>query len=255
MRPRDFLKPDQVDEFLRLTVQDGLCGTLTCLKNGCWRVWDIAARSVSESAFRVQVVSENATELCIQKDQPVGLCIQHKHSKYIFETTVIEAPGAECPWDISLETPDNIEKLPRRAYERQPIPAGMTVRALFWHRGHKNDSEQPPKEDYWQGTLYNLSAGGAMIRVEQEQRDFFSLGQLVGVQFTPMSYQKPLLLEGHVRHLQAANSENALLVGVEFLGLEASPEGRETLHRLLDVVDAYEQLNVPPQSRSQNSKH
>ncbi|NLW83849.1 MAG: PilZ domain-containing protein [Phycisphaerae bacterium] len=255
MNPRDFLKPDQVDEFLRLTVRDGLCGTLSYLKNGSWRVWDIVARSVSESTFRVQVVSANLTELVIQKDLPVGLCIQHEHSKFIFETTVIEAPGDECPWDIGLEMPDKIEKLPRRAYEREPIPAGMTVRAFFWHRGHKNNSEQPPKEDYWQGTLYNLSAGGAMIRVEQEQRDFFSLGQLVGVQFTPMSYQKPLLLEGHVRHLQALNSENALLVGVEFLGLEASPEGREILHRLLEVVDAYEQLNLPPQNRSQNSKH
>jgi len=128
----------------------------------------------------------------------------------------------------------------RRAYERQPIPSELNVRAMFWHRGYINNSAEGPDEDYWQGKLENLSAGGAMIRVGLDQRKFFTVGQLVGVQFTPMSYQKPLLLEGQVRHLETPGSQDGLLVGVEFLGLEASSEGRDILHRLLNVIEAYE---------------
>lgn len=237
------LKSDEVDAFLRLASQEGLRGTLSCLQCGKWLVLDIVAAAYLDLGIQVQIQADRQAEPAIQKDQPVGVCFQHEQHKYIFETTVVESFGADAVRHITLERPDVIEKMPRRAYQRQPVPAGMNVRAMFWHRGHRNESECPPVEDYWQGKLENLSAGGAMIRVEPTHRDFFSMGQIVGLQFTPMSYQKPLLLEGHVRHLQTPPEQDALLVGVEFLGLEASPEGRDTLHRLLEVIEHYEKAN------------
>ncbi len=68
------------------------------------------------------------------------------------------------------------------------------------------------------------------------------MGQLLGIQFTPISYQMPLLLESHVRYLKETSS-GLLKIGVEFLGLEASSEGRETLNRILDVISEYEEMN------------
>lgn len=252
MSQPEFLKSDQADIFLRKIVNDGLCGTLSCLRGGKWYVYEILGVSCGDPGLCVRIVTNNVSDLDIKKDQPVGICFQYEHSRYIFESPVSVPPGFVQPCELILEMPDKIEIMPRRVYERQAIPNGMKVRALFWHRGFQNASEQSPDEDYWQGKLENLSAGGAMIRVEPDHRDFFSMGQLVGVQFTPMSYQKPLLLEGHVRHLQSPPGEDALLVGVEFLGLEASPEGRETLHRLLEVIDIYEKMNLnnpsPPDS-------
>ena len=237
------LKSDEVDVFLRMASQEGLCGTLSCLQCGKWSIMDIVAGACHDSGILVHIQAENQTAPEIKKDQPVGICFQYEHHKYIFETTVAEPSGAKDTRKITLEKPDVIEKMPRRAYRRQPVPAGMNVRAMFWHRGYQNESERRPVEDYWQGKLENLSAGGAMIRVEPTHRDFFSMGQIVGLQFTPMSYQKPLLLEGHVRHLQTPPEQDVLLVGVEFLGLEASSEGRDTLHRLLEVIGHYEEAN------------
>jgi c-di-GMP-binding flagellar brake protein YcgR len=239
----ELLKSDQIDPFLHKAVQDGLCGTLSCLHSGKWSVFDIVVDSFRSSGLRVQIISENLREVDIKKNQPVGICFQFERYKYIFESIIDQPPTVERPMELTIETPDKIEKMQRRAYERQPIPSSLNIRAMFWHRGYHNDSNPTPDEDYWQGKLENLSAGGAMIRVGQDHRNFFSMGQLVGVQFTPMSYQKPLLLEGHVRHLQTQADQEALLVGVEFLGLEASPEGRDTLHRLLEVIDRYEQMN------------
>jgi hypothetical protein len=43
--------------------------------------------------------------------------------------------------------------------------------------------------------------------------------------------------------LNNAPGDDFLIIGVEFLGLEASPEGREVLHRLVDIVDAYAKMN------------
>lgn len=250
MRQSEFLIQDQVDLFLRQSEQVGLRGTLSCLRCGTWHVFDVAGGACTDAGFRVTAVSEDGARFDFKKNQPVGICFEHEHHKYIFETIVLEPCCPGQPGGIVLDVPDKIEKVPRRAYERQPIPATLNVRVLFWHRGHQHDASSSPEEAYWQGVLDNLSVGGAMIRVESDHRNFFSIGQYVGVQFTPMSYQKPLLLEGQVRHLKTPPDRDVLLVGIEFLGLEASSEGRDIIHRLLEVIDAYEHLNTTAEEAS-----
>lgn len=81
------------------------------------------------------------------------------------------------------------------------------------------------------------------FEIEIEQKEHFKVGQLLGIQFTPMSYQKPLLLESHVKYLKKKPDHLLFNIGVEFLGLEASPEGRELLSRLLDVIAEYQKMN------------
>ncbi len=243
MAQTELLKKDQVDLFLRESASQHLCGTLSTLRDGKWQVFDIVIVGYSAEGVQLRVAEKTIIADALKPEQPVGLCLQRDHHKYLFESrienilSVVQADG------LKVETPEKVEKMPRRAYQRQPIPQGMTVRAMFWHRGHLDTPGQPPREDYWQGRIANLSAGGTMISVGQDHRDFFCIDQLVGVQFTPLSYQKPLLLEGRVRHLQPQSDGDALWVGVEFVGLEASPEGRDILHRLLDVIDQYEKLN------------
>jgi c-di-GMP-binding flagellar brake protein YcgR len=243
MSQAEHLTSDQSAAFLQQIVLDGLCGTFSSLHGGKWNIVDIVILAADQTGIRVQTLSENTQGLIFKKDQPVGLCFPHEHYNYIFESAITEPPTPASPTELKFDMPDKIERMQRRAYERQPIPNGLNVRAMFWHRGHMKHPGQKPREDYWQGKLENLSAGGTMIRVKHDYRDFFSMDQLVGVQFTPMSYQKPLLLEARVRHLDTPPAEESLLVGVEFIGLEASPEGRDTLHRLLEVVDAYEKMN------------
>jgi c-di-GMP-binding flagellar brake protein YcgR len=243
MSQAELLTTQQQETFLRQAVEEGLCGTLSSLHDGKWNVFDVLISTVDEAGIHLHVMSENAENIDLKKDQPVGICIQKEFQKYIFESCISMAQTAAPAAKIILELPDNIQKMQRRAYERQPIPAELNVKATFWHRGYMHGSKQAPHEDYWQGKLENLSAGGAMIRVGSDQGDAFSTGQLVGVQFTPMSYQKPLLLEGHVRHLHPLTDKEGLTVGVEFLGLEASTDGHNLLHRLLDVIAAYEKLN------------
>ena len=98
-------------------------------------------------------------------------------------------------------------------------------------------------ENYWQGELLNISAGGVQIAVALDQRPNFRIGQLVGLQFTPMSYEKPIHVEGQVRHIAQAADGQTLDVGVEFVGLEASGQGRQRLHRIINAVNEYERRN------------
>jgi hypothetical protein len=64
-----------------------------------------------------------------------------------------------------------------------------------------------------------------------------------------MSYQIPFLLESHVKYLRDNTENSHFKIGVEFLGLE-TPEGRDSLHRLLDVLKDYEQMNLPQNDTS-----
>ncbi len=186
----------------------------------------------------------------LKQDQPVGICIHLGHFKYLFDSTVqtIESNGTQCR--ISLHFPDKVQRVERRAYHRQPVPTSTKVKVMFWHRGYLDESDNTPGEVYWQGTLLNLSAGGARFEIEIEHKEHFRVGQLLGIQFTPMSYQKPLLLESHVKYAEEQSDNRHFRIGVEFLGLEASPEGRQILDRILEVISEYETINAQECTKS-----
>jgi len=132
----------------------------------------------------------------------------------------------------------------RRAYWRVKVPPKLNIRVLFWHRGYMDNTEEAPLDNYWQGQLLDLSAGGSRISVDVAQGSNFRTGQLVGLQFTPGYYQKPILLEAQIKHLSEIPEEKQLVIGVEFLGLEVSGQGRRKLRRILDVVEDYEKQNA-----------
>ena len=186
----------------------------------------------------------------IKRDHPIGICIHLGHFKYLFGSTVQATELQGSSWCILLNRPDSVERIERRVYHRQPLPADISVKVMFWHRGYLDDSENEPAENYWQGTLLNLSAGGARFEIEIEHKEHFRTGQLLGIQFTPMSYQKPLLLESHVKYAEEQSNNRYFRIGVEFLGLEASPEGRKILDRILEVISQYETMNAQEHTKS-----
>ncbi|OQY06058.1 MAG: hypothetical protein B6I25_04630 [Planctomycetales bacterium 4572_13] len=215
--------------------------------NGKWRLAELTV--CGGCSDFVDFYCQSACE-DLKKDQPVGICIHLGHFKYLFDSTVraVEPDGTRC--QISLHFPDKIERVERRAYHRQPIPANTKVKVIFWHRGYLDESENTPGEVYWQGTLLNLSAGGTRFEIEIEHKEHFRIGQLLGIQFTPMSYQKPLLLESHVKYAEEQSDNRHFRIGVEFLGLEASPEGRQILDRILEVISEYETINTKENIKS-----
>lgn len=235
-------------ESLREAAGSHRVAIMTYLSRGKWQITRVGFVDVSDHAVIMEVLSKDkAGHESIQVNQPVGMSFQVEFTKFIFESTVIGAESAVNlgkPGKIILRLPEKMDKLHRRAYQRQEVPENMAVKVLFWHRGYLDQVKAAPLEHYWQGRVMDLSAGGMRLIMTLEMKDCFSIGQLVGLQFTPMSYQRPILLEGHIRYMRENPDENYLYIGVEFLGLEASPEGRDILQRLLDVVSEYQAINL-----------
>ena len=222
-------------------------GIMTYLARGKWQITRVGFVSVSDHAVILEVLAKDKSDFeRIQVNQPIGMSFQHDFTKYIFESSVL---GIESLVNIGkqgkllLKIPEQISKVHRRAYQRQSVPDNLTVKVLFWHRGYLDQVKTAPLEHYWQGRVMDVSAGGMRLIMSLDMQDCFSIGQLVGLQFTPMSYQKPILLEGHIRYMRDEPDRKQLYIGVEFLGLEASPEGRDILQRLLGVVNEYQVMN------------
>lgn len=208
---------------------------LTFSREGKWHILRLTLASVSDEKIILSGTSKD-----VKIYQPVGICIVSGHYKLLFDSQIsaVEANS------ICIEIPRSAERMPRRAYIRQPVPSAHIVKVLFWHRGYIDGSDRQPAEQYWQGRLVNLSAGGAQFEIQNNQKQFFSTGQLLGVQFTPLSFQKPFLLDSIVKYLQD-NAENGhFKIGVEFLGLE-TPDGRQALHRIMEVLAEYERMAHP----------
>jgi hypothetical protein len=71
----------------------------------------------------------------------------------------------------------------------------------------------------------------------------FRKGQFLGVRFTPMPYEIPLMFNAQIRNVLPTADHAGLCLGLQIVGLEASEDGRQTLSRLAKVVDRYHQIN------------
>lgn len=247
MSESQVLNGQEVIDVLSLAVSEGSPGTISYLAKGKWHISDILHVTIAGETVHVKLVKgERAHNVAIQINQPVGIAVQHGFNKFIYEAAVVgfeSSVNQTGSGRIVLELPEKAEKMQRRGYVRIDVPADLTVKVLFWHRGYLDGTAEVPYENYWQGRLVNLSAGGFQIEVNHSDGPNFRSGQLVGLQFTPMSYEQPVVAEAQVKHV-AENTENGqVCIGAEFIGLEASSQGRTKLRRIADIVSCYQKQN------------
>jgi hypothetical protein len=135
----------------------------------------------------------------------------------------------------------------------------LRVNVVLWHRtGHRLTDERT--HAYSEGCLMDISAGGAQVIVPcRDARSCvspasgqggaaagasdFRKGQFLGVRFTPMPYETPLMFDVQVRNVLPTADHTSLCLGLQIVGLEASEEGRQVLGRLAKVVECYHQIS------------
>lgn len=254
MGESEILQGKELTDILDSAVTEQLHCVMSHLVRGKWHVANVIFRSITARTLHVEITrKEKIGPINIQIDQPVGISVERGHSKFVFETIVVgfePSVNENSTGRIVLELPHQIEKIQRRASARAHVPGSMRVNVLFWHRGYTDESSEVPLENYWQGSLVDLSAGGLQICMELIQSEHFRSGQLIGLQFTPMPYEKPILTEAMIRYTGKTKDGAKLKLGVEFRGLEASSEGRKKLRRIVATVGEYEK-----KSETENNNH
>jgi hypothetical protein len=222
-----------------------------------WHVAKVVMRELSGSRLYVEGCHSSGKPhpINIRVDQPVGVNFKHAYGKFVFDTSVVALEPSSDPeagGTIVLAVPDRIGVVQRRSYFRVNVPESLKVKVVLWHRTSQHKSKGSGQE-YFEGRLMDISAGGAQLTVpmktpgsgdaEGVAESEFRKGQFIGVRFTPMPYETPLMFSAQIRNVLPTADRTGLCLGLQIVGLEASDEGREVLSRLAAVVDRYYQIN------------
>ena len=266
------LRGDEPRKILQVVIEKKTPAIMSYLSRRKWYVAKVVLTNLGANRLEVQLLprkTPHPLNICV--NQPVGVSLKYEYGKFIFETTVTALEPAACAGaatvipaeagttsggTIVLRVPDRIEIVQRRSYFRVDVPKSLKVNVLLWHRSTKTmDVEQemadvPEAEggqslpkNYWQGRLTDISAGGAQVVVDAAQNPDFKKGQFIGMRFTPVPYETPLMFSAQIRNTLPTADNKGICIGLQIVGLEASPEGRQVLQRLCSVVERYYQIN------------
>ena len=276
------LREDQSEKVLQTVIKEQISAIMSYSSKGKWHVAKVLLVEMAQGKLRVESFQQNKQKqhpINIQLDQPVGISFKHKYGKFVFDTTVIglepssnQPNNNNCGGSIVLMKPEQIKVVERRSYYRVEVPESLKVKVLLWHRSVKHDSmshmdsHQIQVHDCCQARLVDISAGGIQLiapykneTMDDEQGDNqsvsdndaiasvanmnFKKGQFIGLRFTPMPYETPLTLSAQIRNVLPIEDGTGLSIGLQIVGLEASPEGHELLSRLISVVGKYYEMN------------
>jgi c-di-GMP-binding flagellar brake protein YcgR len=253
MSKAETLSAKEIADVIEKTVDTGTTCVMSHQTKGKWHRLEVKIHSVSRKVLMIDLIGTPTEDEDVQIDQPVGMAFEIDFTKYLFESAIIGfEPGINeaQAGRIMIKKPAHIEKMERRSYKRVAVPNEMKVSTLFWHRGYNDNSTDVPIESYWQGRMMNLSAGGAQITVTKEQFENFKQDQFIGMQFTPLPFEKPVTVEAQIKNIAVTTDDSELIsLGIEFLGLEASTDGRSKLDKIVETIGVYQKDQVITESK------
>lgn len=265
----DFMTPRGVEpkEILRIAINNKTPAIMSYCSRAKWHVAKVLLTGLDGDKLSVESMAQKKVlrPINIQINQPVGLSFKYEYGKFVFDTTVKDlkpSQGQEAYQErggtIVLAVPDKIEMIQRRCYFRVNVPESLKVKVLLWHRNGKykeikqtQDTSDPLRQGS-QGRLMDISAGGAQVVVPHESLTTemtFKKGQFIGMRFTPLPYETPMVLCAQIRNILPTADGKDTSLGLQIVGLEASCEGREVLNRLTGIVEQYYQMNQKVQKK------
>ena len=265
----DVMTPRGVEprEILRIAIDNNVPAIMSYCSRGKWHVAKVLLIGLDGDRLCVESMAQKKTlrPINIQINQPVGLSFKYEYGKFVFDTTVEDLKPSQGQQNyqerggtIVLTVPDEIEVIQRRSYFRVNVPESLKVKVLLWHRNGKYKEIQQTQDISDQmrhcchGRLIDISAGGAQVVVPHESLTTganFKKGQFIGMRFTPMPYETPMVLCAQIRNILPTADGKDSSLGLQIVGLEASYEGREVLNRLIGIVDQYYQMNQEVQKQ------
>jgi hypothetical protein len=245
-------------------VQSQSPAIMSYLSKDKWHVAKVVVRQLADNRLYVEGYPSAGKPhpINIRIGQPVGMNFKHAYGKFVFDTAVVSlepSPNPEAGGTIVLAVPERIGVIQRRSYFRVNVPPSLKVNLVLWHRtGRRSSTEKA--HVYYEGRLIDISAGGAQAIIPLRRgtdhsagapesgaapagEADFRKGQFMGVRFTPMPYETPLMFNAQIRNVLPTADHTGLCIGLQIVGLEASEEGREVLSRLAKVVELYHRFN------------
>ncbi|MHC4635202.1 MAG: PilZ domain-containing protein [Planctomycetota bacterium] len=218
--------------------------------------WSVARGLVTglgEDRFDVKLSPQRrAKPINIHAGQFIGISFKYGYGggydKFVFDSIILDtgfSANGNATDRIILMMPSEIDQVPRRSYVRVEVPASLKISVEFWRR-YCSSSEGKvtiAAGPRWDANLVDISVGGMQIAVNDVKPDDFRKGDSVGLRFTPMPHETPLMFNAQIKTVLPTADGTGICYGLQMVGLEASPEGRLVLARLAGIVEQYHQMN------------
>ncbi len=247
---------------LRKAFSENMPLVMSYLSGRRWKLANVQITKFEEKEFEIRISPrKKSLNIELQAGQTVGMSLKHGYSsccdKYVFDTVILNAEHSHSEstaWQkFSLAMPGQIELIQRGSYFRVKVPNSLEVNMQIRLR---NSSAKRPQnaqghEDCFPGRLLDISADGMQVAIDLQHEKNFSRGETIGIRFTPLSHETALMVNAQIRSLWHAADDKSLYFGLQLVGLEASPEGRLVLSRLVSIVEQYERMNQTHQHKPQ----
>jgi anti-anti-sigma regulatory factor len=151
-------------------------------------------------------------------------------------TPMVDQMGTGTLEIFSLE---NAKPLERRKYFRLRIPWWLQLNVLIWYGGRYDDYHKLLPGHYWYGRLVDISKGGIQIAIEATEETILGKGPLMGIEFRPNPAEPLLAFDAQIKEIQPTADGKNICLGLQFIGLEANPEGRQALQKLYNPKGKY----------------
>ncbi len=251
---------DQIDaeKILETAIEQNIPAIMSYLSKGKWHVAKVVFTELGGGRLSVRSAYAQARHpINIQVAQPVGVSFKYEYGKYVFDSTVVALePSSAAGGIVVLAAPRRVEVIQRRSYFRVQVPQSLKVEVTLWHRKSRADGDPGDPGRYRRGRLVDISAGGAQVMLDRESAAMepqFKQGAYIGMRFTPLPYETPLLLNAQIRNILPRAGGDSIYLGLQIVGLEASIEGRQTLARLVGIVERYHKMNQTAAKRSEKA--
>lgn len=235
----------QQDQILTDSVKPGRHMTLTLNTQEGWKTYKGKFEGGAHATLSITAMILISTSMdhhpLMQKGVSVGCTFRLGHKKCMFSTVVKSAElrtGGMC---VTLQWPNELQQLQRRAYDRTLPPNGTVVAVRFW----RDDGAYVAAHgrDIRHGQLEDISAGGMRIKVADAT--VIDINVIYRCTFAPRADKPTFVVDALLRHKEAAGNGRTSL-GFQFVGLEATPEGRKQLDRLARLANRYKRAHSRP---------
>jgi len=248
MNPKTINIAEMRDEILASAAQRRLKAVLTLrLENG-WRTYKCWFVSGEGRDVLLRLATEEVDDMLRDAtgDFPVGVTFRFGHKKCLFSSKIVSMVDGPDHVRVHVRYPQEMQQLQRRVYERAEPPTGTIVPVRFWclDAGQEEDG----RADVRHGQLEDISAGGMRIRTS-DLADIH-VGSLYRCVFAPNPGASTILVDSTLLHHESTDKGRAAL-GFHFMGLEATPEGKKTLERIVRLVKQFQRRR----SRRTSSRH
>jgi len=245
------LRDAETTKVLQTAIDKRIPAVMSYLRGGKWCLVRIQLAELELDRLDVRVSRQRKSNaIHLEVGQPVGIAFKYGYGcdEFVFDTMVLGLQATDSAYGatITLAVPEQIEQVPRHSFLRVKVPKSLKITVQMRHHYYSDDSEKIksfPSSLNWRGRLIGISAEGMEVSVNAAREKDFKKGQSISLRLIPMPCETPLMFNAQVRNIIPKPQDSSICLGLELVGLEASPEGRLVLSRIVGIAEQYYQMN------------